>query len=374
MRVLHLLSSTGYHGAETMAAELVRHTAPLGVESHIGVFDNGGRGDRQIFAATKDLARGVVIPCAGQYDGAAVRAIADYVRDQKIDVVHSHKYKTTFHALLARRKQPVPLVATYHNWLEDSFMLKVYAFIDKRLARFVDANVGVSTVVAAELARYAPANKVRYIGNGIDTARFTPGDSAATGKRAARARIGLQDAPVIGFVGRLTPQKGVEVLIAAFHALEHPTVQLLIVGDGESRASLEAAAKAGRHAARITFLGSRGDTPELFRAMDVFVLPSYVEAFPMVLLEAMATEVPVIGTPVGDVPKIIDSGKTGFISPLGDVAALTARLGELLVDPATLAVLGKTARETVVGKHSAQAFAQNYLSVYRDVRGGARRG
>jgi len=363
MRVLHLLSSTGYHGAETMAAELVRHTAPLGIESHVGIFDNGGRGDRQILDATRDLARGTVIPCAGQYDGAAVRAIAGYVRDQRIDVVHSHKYKTTFHALLARRKHAFPLLATYHNWLEDSFMLKVYAFIDKRLARFVDANVGVSTVVAAELARYAPAEKVHYIGNGIDTDRFTPGD-----RRAARARIGLRDAPVIGFVGRLTPQKGVEVLIAAFHELEDPGAQLLIVGDGESRATLEAAAKAGRHAARITFLGSRKDTPELFRAMDLFVLPSYVEAFPMVLLEAMATGVPVVGTPVGDVPKIIDVGRTGRITPLGDAAALRSVLAASLADPAELVRMGEAARLNVVADHSALAFARNYVNLYEKIR------
>jgi len=367
MRVLHLLSSTGYHGAETMAAELVRHTAPFGVESHIGIFDNGGRGDRQILEATKDLARGVVIPCSGQYDGTAVRAIADYVAAQRIDVVHSHKYKTTFHALLARRKRPFPLLATYHNWLEDSFMLKVYAFIDKRLARFVDANVGVSTVVAAELARFAPADKVHYIGNGIDTDRFTPGHSSTNNRAAARARIGLGDAPVVGFVGRLTPQKGVETLIAAFHALEVPGAQLLIVGDGESRAALEAAAKAGRNAARITFLGSRKDTPELFRAMDVFVLPSYVEAFPMVLLEAMATGVPVIGTPVGDVPKIIEIGQTGHIMPTGDAQFLRSLLTTTLLDESERLRMGEAARANVVANHSAESFARNYVKLYEKI-------
>ncbi|HTU66399.1 MAG TPA: glycosyltransferase family 4 protein [Steroidobacteraceae bacterium] len=366
MRVLHLLSSTGYHGAETMAAELVRHTISFGVESHIGIFDNGGRGNRQILDATRDFARGTVIPCAGQYDGAAVRAITEYVRAHDIDVVHSHKYKTTFHALLARRKRSFPLLATYHNWLEDSFLLKVYAFIDKRLARFVDANVGVSTVVAAELARWAPAQRVHYIGNGIDTARFAPAASAED-KAAARARIGLQDGPVIGFVGRLTPQKGVEVLIAAFHALDDPRAQLLIVGDGESRAALEATARAGRNAARITFLGTRSDTPELFRAMDVFALPSFVEAFPMVLLEAMASEVPVIGTPVGDVPKIVTVGTTGQIVPLGDAAKLSSTLAAMLADEPARLAMGKAAREDVVANHSAQAFARNYVNLYEKI-------
>lgn len=369
MRVLHLLSSTGFHGAETMATELVRHSAPLGVESHVGVFDNGGRGDRQILAATEPVgARGVVIPCLRQFDSGAVRAIADYVREHEIDVVHSHKYKTTFHALLARRRQAFPLLATYHNWLEDSLMLKAYAWIDKRLARYCDAAVGVSSVVAAELGRFAPPARVHYVGNGIDTARFAPGNRAA-----ARARLGLGDAPVIGFVGRLTAQKGVEVLIDAFGRLTRENAQLLIVGDGERRAALEAAARAAPECARIHFLGTRSDTPELFRAMDLLVLPSFVEAFPMVLLEAMATRMPVIGTPVGDVPRIVDEGITGWITPLGDAPALAARLDAALADPAALAAMGETARATVIAKHSAQAFAQRYVDLYGQItraRGG----
>jgi glycosyltransferase involved in cell wall biosynthesis len=362
MRVLHLLSSTGYHGAETMAAELVRHSAALGIESQVGVFDNDGRGDRQILETIKPTgARGFVIPGRGQFDRAAVRAIADTVRDQSINVIHSHKYKTMFHALLARRRQPVPIIATYHNWLEENFRLKVYAWIDRRLARYADAAVGVSTPVTEVLRRHAPAERVHYVGNGIDTDRFTPGERAA-----ARARIGLGDGPVIGFVGRLTAQKGVEVLIEAFHRLDHPAAQLLIVGDGERRAALEAAAQAGRNAAHIVFLGSRSDTPELFRAMDLFVLPSYVEAFPMVLLEAMATEVPVIGTPVGDVPKII-AADTGWLVPLGDAAALTTRLAAALGDPPALAAMGRTARASVIAQHSAQAFARNYLNLYEQI-------
>jgi len=177
------------------------------------------------------------------------------------------------------------------------------------------------------------------------------------------------DGPVIGFVGRLTPQKGVETLIAAFHALEHEHAQLLIVGDGESRAALEAAAKAGRNAARITFLGSRKDTPELFRAMNLFVLPSYVEAFPMVLLEAMATGVPVVGTPVGDVPKII-SPEVGWIVPPGDEKALTARLADSLAEPGRLANMGGAARTNVVARHSALAFARNYTRLYERISTG----
>jgi len=364
MRVLHLLSSTGFHGAETMAAELIRHSAAFGIESHVGVFDNGGRGDRQILDAVKPTGTpGVVIPCRGQFDRAAVAAIARHVRDHRIDVVHSHKYKTTFHALLARRRQSFALLATYHNWLRDSFMLKVYAVIDKRLARYCDAAVGVSSVVAAELARYAPAKRVHYIGNGIDTERYFPAPERA----AARRQLQLDDSPAIGFVGRLTPQKGVKVLIEAFASLTTSSAQLLIVGDGESRAGLEAAARASPASARIHFLGTRSDTPDIFRALDLFVLPSYVEAFPMVLLEAMATEVPVIGTPVGDVPRIIDIGETGWITPTGDVAALAACLAASLANSLERQRMGRAARATVIARHSADNFAARYSALYQQI-------
>lgn len=346
-----------------MAAELIRHTSRIGVESHLGVFDNGGRGDRSIIGATEAFAGGhVIVPSRGQFDRAAVRAIAHYARAHRIDIVHSHKYKTTFHALLARRRGGFRLVSTYHNWLNETRSLRLYALIDKQLARFCDAAIGVSEPVARELARFVPARRVFHIENGIDLERFQPPDSRA----AARAAIGLGlgERPVIGFVGRLTAQKGVADLIDALAISQrsHPA-DVLIVGDGEERAALEARAARADFGDRIRFLGSRRDTPALYGAMDLFVLPSLVEAFPMVLLEAMACEVPVIATPIGDIPRIVTAG-TGWITPQQNAAQLSDRLSAALSDIDALHAMGRRGRAHVLENFSAERMAQRYRERY----------
>jgi glycosyltransferase involved in cell wall biosynthesis len=358
-----LLSSTGFHGAEAMAAELIRHSVDCGVESHVGVFGNAGKGDCQIIDIARPYLTGnMVIPCKSQFDFATVKAIAQYVRDHDIDVVHSHKYKTTFHALLARRRQSFALVSTYHNWLKDSRSLKLYAAIDKLLARFCDAAIGVSAAVSQELAHFVPEKRVFHIENGVDCARFSPPLARADAQRALR--LGLGARPVVGFVGRLTAQKGVNDLIDAMGIVQSAiAADVLIVGDGEERVALEQRAAAAAFGDRIRFLGSRSDTPALYGAMDLLVLPSSVEAFPMVLIEAMACEVPVVGTPVGDVPRII-TPETGWITPQGQPAALARVILQALQDPGDRQSKGKQARERVVKNFSAQRMAQRYFERY----------
>src|SRR5688572_21437343 len=137
-----------------MTAELVRQLHKLGTTIDIGVFDNSGQGDRRILeVAAPYLHTGVVIPCRGQLDISTVKFLRRYIVDNNIDVVHSHKYKTTFYSLLARRSTKSRLVTTYHNWLEDTLALKVYAALDKQLARYCDATVGVSHPIVDELRR-----------------------------------------------------------------------------------------------------------------------------------------------------------------------------------------------------------------------------
>jgi glycosyltransferase involved in cell wall biosynthesis len=347
-----------------MVVELVRQLAALGTEVHLGVLDNGGRGDRSVIAVTHGVATPVVIPCRGAFDPATRHAIAGHVRAHGIDLIHSHKYKTTFYALWARA---APVVATYHNWLTDTAALKAYALLDKLLARHCSAVVGVSTPVATELQRWVPAARVHQIGNGIDTDRFC---RTAEPDRARAAVPGLPtgDAPLIGFVGRLSAAKGIDTLLAALPLLDARLgrrAELVLVGEGEHRATLLAQAAARGLQDRVHFLGTRADTPALYSAFDVLCLPSRVEAFPMVLLEAMACATPVVATDVGDVARMLDNGRCGRVVPVDQPGALAQALAEVLSDRACAAALASAGRNRVQQHYSAQTMAQRYLALYR---------
>ncbi len=370
MRVLQLLSSTGFHGAETMTAELVRQLHTLGVTIDIGVFDNDGRANREILdVAAPYIGDTLIIPCRRPFDWSAARILHEYLNERRPDVVHSHKYKTTFYALLSRRNTSCRLVATYHNWLYDTLPLRFYAALDKRLARYCDAVIGVSGPVTQELRRHVPAYKVSHIGNGIDTGIYRPLMPRADAKRD----LGLSGKTLVGFVGRLSADKGISHLLqalAAMPASHAAPVHAVIVGDGEHRGAIESEARALGLIDRVHFLGNRRDTPLLYTAFDVFVLPSRREGFPMVLLEAMACGLPVIATRVGDIDRIIEHGVSGLVVEPADTAALQQALQTVLAEPDRAQRMGTAARERVERRFSSARMAREYLAIYQSVTGG----
>lgn len=351
-----------------MTAELVRQLHSLGVTVDVGVFDNAGRGDRTILEVVAPYVHdGSVIPSRGRLDGSTVATLRRHLVRRRVDLIHSHKVKTTFYSLLARRQLPCKLVATCHNWLTDTAVLRLHAMLDKRLARFCDAAVGVSADVAQELRHYVPAERVRHIGNGIDTQRYRRLLPRTEAKRALQLPA---DRVLVGYVGRLSVQKGLSSLLRAVASLPEPLrsgTDLVITGDGDYRLALGDEARALGLAQRTHFLGARSDTPEIYSALDVFVLPSQQEAFPMVVLEAMACELPVIATDVGDTARIVEDGISGLVVPPRDVDALRHRLLDVLQDPLRGERLGQAARARVVERFSSEQMARAYLALYEEL-------
>lgn len=348
-----------------MTAELARQLNVQGVEVDIAILDNAGKGNDEIFSEVGDRAAATYrLPCDRQFDPKTVWALSRQIRQRRIDVVHSHSYKTTFYAGLLRPWLKFGLVSTYHNWLTHTRALRVYAALDKNLARFNDMSIGVSTPVVTELKRHVSEHKVAQIDNGIDVGAYLPTPDRTSAKR----RLGLDPARQhVGFVGRLSPEKGLPDLLNAMHDARLRHMDLLIAGEGPERPALEAQVQALGLSSRVQFLGYRRDTQSIYDALDVFVLPSHLEAFPMVLLEAMSCALPVIATQVGEVPRMVATGKTGWVVPPGAVADLREALGEALGDPAGARARGQAARAVVVNQFSSQVMASRYLALYQRV-------
>ena len=204
-------------------------------------------------------------------------------------------------------------ITTVHNWIKTDTKLKIYSTLDKFILKNFKKIVVVSTQVKEEILSFRiPKEKIIFINNGVDLRKF----GVKTDLQNLRKVLGINCFDkVIGTIGRLAPEKGHTYLIKAFCKirLEFPDTKLLIVGDGPLRTHLQREAKNLGIENKVIFAGNRREVPDLLNLMDVFVLPSKVEAMPMALLEAIAARKSIVATKVGEVPKIINHNKEGIL-------------------------------------------------------------
>lgn len=364
MTVLHLISSEGFYGAESMLVLLGRNLTRLGWRSIIGVFRDERSPHLEIIERTQ--AAGLpaqIIPCAGRVDWSAVRHIRSVADAAGIDVLHTHGYKTNLYGYSAVHGGRAVLVSTCHGLVHDLLRLRAYAALDRLVLRRFDRVAAVSDALAGVLTSSGvePA-KVATISNGVDLERFR---QASPRLREELARPG---GPVVGLVGRLEPGKGGHVLLcAAVRVLaEFPDTTFVLVGGGPCRAQWESLAVRLGVARSVIFTGVRDDMPEIYASLDIMALPSFNEGMPMCLLEAMAAGCPVIATPVGSVDKLIRSGHTGLMVQPGDANGLAEAILLLLRSPARARALGENGRAHVAANFSPEAMAGQYSNLYQE--------
>lgn len=222
----------------------------------------------------------------------------------------------------------------------------------------------------------APENKLRLVGhgssNGVDVDRFVPGPDTL------RASLGIPpDAPVIGFVGRLTRDKGIPELIEAFNCVleRMPCARLLLVGwfdESEDKLSVWQTAQITAHP-RIVHTGYVADAAPYYRAMDMMVLPTWREGFPNSALEAAASGVPVISTLTTGARDAVRPGITGLLVPPGNAAALADAIVELLSDPYRRQAMKRAARRFAIEWFDDSSVLGKTVELYRALLGRAKR-
>jgi glycosyltransferase involved in cell wall biosynthesis len=209
--------------------------------------------------------------------------------------------------------------------------------------------------------------KCVVVPNCVDLERFSPRVCAD----GVYAEFGLDPAaPIVGTVSRLGEhRKGMSYFLqmAAAVAQVYPAARFLVVGDGPLRPALEQEAEALGIAGRVIFTGEQQDVPRLLAAMRVFVMPSLWEGGPYTILEAMAMAKPVVATPVGLVPDVVEDHVTGLLAPIADGGALARGVLELLGDEGLADRLARSGREYVAAHFSLDAMIDGVVQVYRDV-------
>lgn len=302
---------------------------------------------------------------------AALRGAQAQLTGQ-FDLIHSHGEFADLAALALRRRLGAQaLVRTVHNEREWSKRPLFGALFTHLLYPFTFAReVGVAQTVVDNLNR-RPLAKVagkqaQLLHNALNVTRF----SQPTGHLLTRAELGLPtDAYLIGSVGRLRPQKGYPILLAAAAQVRQtlPHAHFVLIGDGELRPQLEAQAQQLGIADAVTFLGPRHDVERLYGLLDLFVSSSLWEGLPTVILEAMAAGCPVVATAVAGSRDLVAHGERGLLAPPNDPTALAAALVQQAQTPAAARRMAQQAGHFVREHFSITAVARQHEALYRDL-------
>jgi glycosyltransferase involved in cell wall biosynthesis len=345
IRVLQVLATGSSGGAQEHVRSLVSRLDQARYEVSVVSLGNGPSVRR--IRATGTSVEVIDEPT----DETAVARLAAVLLERQPEILHLHMYRAevvgTRAALAVARaggRRPY-VIATVHSSrrrsAEDQELLR-------RLTPAIDQLVAVSDAIARKLqreGRVGPAVQVIY--NGVDLGRYREQPAC----RTLPTELGFpDDAPLVGVVARLEPEKGHETLLAAWRLVlqDLPQARLVIVGEGSEGARLRGQAlQLGLQAPRTTvfFTGLREDVPAVTAALDVAVLPSYREAQGIVLLEAMALGRPIVATRVGGIPEVVEDGRTGLLVPPHDAPALADGILRLLGDRVFAKRLGEAGQE-----------------------------
>jgi len=368
LRVLQVISGRMYGGGQRVVQDLVRVLPTVG-NLDVSLCLLGQKGD--YFAEFK--------PYVAAYDGnyrnpistwRSARSLRSVLCALRPDILHTHGYDAELIGALAVRGLPTRHISHIHDTPQWVASPRLKHQVRRSITRIVLYSVRTTWIACSEATReYVcrhlgfPKDAVHTVRNGIDVNRFSPVISDSPQPCSA-------DTPfVVGTAARLEPNKGIEYLIRACAALrqEGGNLILRIAGDGPLRQDLAELASSLGIAPHVQFLGLVNDMRAFYRSLDVFVLPSLREGLPLTVLEAMATGLPVVATPVMGIVEVIRDRVDGILVPTADTEGLRSAIRRLAKDYTMRERLGKNARLQVERQFALERVVSEVFGIYRKV-------
>ncbi|MEI6831870.1 MAG: glycosyltransferase family 4 protein [Candidatus Omnitrophota bacterium] len=307
-------------------------------------------------------------------DTLALFFIYRFIKNNKIDIVHTHSSKAGILGRLAAKAAGVRIIIhTVHGWSFHDYQVGIiyyfYLFLEKLCAQFSSAIVVVSRWDKRQAARQLVGRQdkyklIRYAINYEELKNNTEGSKV-------RKEFGLSEADlVIGMVACFKPQKAPLdfIKLASVIKKDFPNAKFILVGDGIEREKVRALINKLNLKEQVILTGWRHDVASILFCLDIFVLTSLWEGLPIAVLEAMATGLPVIATDTGGISEVVLHGKTGYLVKPGDIEALQGRLKELLMNPSLRKEFANQAITTLgFNEYSLDNMLKNTSQLYSDL-------
>ncbi len=372
MRILHLTASPFFGGPERVILDIVRaQSAPeFDVESLVVSFSENGNCRPFIEQVEKAGFSGRILKNDMPRLVAATVELSRFLRDEKIDVIVAHGHKSRMVGWFAARRTGIPIVGVSHGWTWQDWKTSIYERIDQWMHRCMDRVVCVSQGQADKVIRTGtPKNRVVVIHNAIDFDRFQREPDPEFRKRLENY-FTRPPTSILGAAGRLSPEKGFDVMIDAVRiALDKSATDFGVVlfGEGFLREPLQARIDAAGIGDRFKMVGFTNELDKFLPWFDVFMQSSHTEGFPCVNVEAMACRVPVLATAVGGVPEQIEPERNGLLVPDNDPESFALALQRLLDDVHLRKRLGDEGRRRAETEFTCREQARKYLDVFQSV-------
>jgi len=335
MNILEIVSGIGVNGAIVHCWQVAHELTRRGHDVTLACYPEAMIGE-QIVRDRIDVIRTDL----HRWPGDELRRIADFCRDQRIDVVHAHTTRAHNFGALLRWMYGIPCVASAHNRLIQFHWM------------WHDQVIAVSEATRRYYRRLGLVRdrKIRTIHNFIDDSIAQK--PMADARIRVRNRLGLDEkVPLVVMVGNIIARKGVIYLVQALPAILRsvPDAKILLVGEsyGTYHETVRAEAERLQVADRLIWMGHQDDVGSVLAASDLFALSTLEDNFPLTILEAMMSGLPVVATRVGGIPECVFPGQTGELVPRKDVAAFADAVARLLLDPALRREYGAAGREVV---------------------------
>ena len=361
MVVLHILAPGAVGGLERVVRSLAAGHTALGHRVSVVVVLEPASSEHPFVHALRHACHEVitlaVAPRAYLAERAAFAAVCGRVRP---DVVHSHGYRADLVDAGVARRLGIPTVTTVHGFTGGDWKNRLYEGLQRRALSRFDAVVAVSQPMCKRLRRAGvPADRLHTIRNAWDDrVRFL-------GRQAARRQLAVPEGGQrVGWVSRMSHEKGPDLVLEALALLGDMPVALSMIGQGEGQRGLRQRAERLGVGELTTWHGVVPEAAALLPAFDVFVLSSRTEGTPMVLFEAMAAGVPIVASAVGGVPDVVSAAEA-ILVPTEDPRAIADAIRDVLRDPASARERAGAARRRLEREFTARPWLERYEALYR---------
>ena len=361
MQVVHILAPGPVGGLERVVTTLAAGQRASGSDVRVvAVLDEGVREPASLLALEDGGVPVEPVALPARAYRLERRRLGEVLRRLgSTELVHTHGYRADIQGGAVARRLGIPTVTTVHGFTGGGLKNRLYEWLQRRAFRRFDAVVAVSKPLGETLVLAGVSSgRVHVIPNAA------PSLGAALDRVEARRELGLPSVGfTIGWVGRLSLEKGPDILVEAL-ALLPADVTAVMIGDGRAGPALRRLAAERRVGERIRWCGLVSDAGRLFRAFDCFVLSSRTEGTPIVLFEAMATDVPIVTTAVGGVPDVVSERDAVLVRP-EDPQALAEAVLNVRNDPAAARARAAAAHQRLEAERGVAPWVVRYEAVYR---------